>query len=130
MGKQQTRQAGLFGDWQQLNTSAVANATELQHLEGARVKLEGVLARLQDVLKQQAALAASKQEMSKILKDLFAEGQRHSTVLRKGIAAHFGPRAEKLTEFKLQPYRGRTRKAKPAEPELPEAPKPPAPTVS
>jgi predicted nucleic acid-binding Zn-ribbon protein len=130
MVKQQTRQSGLFGDWQQLNASAVANAAEIQHLEGARVKLEGVLTRLQDVLKQQAALVASKQEMSKQMKDLFLEGQRHATVLRKGIAAHFGPRAEKLLEFKLQPYRGRTRKEKPEEPELPEAPKPPAPTAS
>lgn len=130
MGKQQTRQAGLFGDWQQLNTSALANAAELQHLEGARLKLEGVLTQLQDVLKQQAALVASKQETSKVLNGLFAEGQRHATVLRKGIAAHFGPRAEKLLEFKVQPYRGRTRKAKPAEPEQPEAPKPPEPTVS
>lgn len=117
MSKQQTRQAGMFGDWQQLNASALANADELQHLEGARVKLEGVLTRLGDVLKQQAALSASKQEMSKQLRDLFAEGQRHATVLRKGVAAHYGPRAEKLTEFKLQPFRGRTRKVKPEVPE-------------
>ncbi|HSK76671.1 MAG TPA: hypothetical protein VLQ45_09455 [Thermoanaerobaculia bacterium] len=130
MLKQHTRQAGLFGDWQQLNASAVGNAADLEHLEGTRIRLESVLTRLQDVLKQQAALAASKQEMSKLVKDLFAEGQRHATVLRKGIAVHYGPRAEKLTEFKLQPYRGRTRKAKPPEPELPEGPKPPEPTVS
>lgn len=126
MSKQHTRQAGMFGDWQQLNTSAVANAGELQHLEGARVKLEGVLVRLQDVLPQQAALAASKQEMSKQLRDLFAEGQRHATVLRKGLQAHYGPRAEKLTEFKLQPFRGRTRKVKPEVPQVPEAPPPAA----
>lgn len=124
MLKQQTRQAGLFGDWLQLNTSVVSNIVDLDHLEGTRQKFELVLGKMGDILKQQAALSASKQEMSKQLKDLFAEGQRLATVLRKSVTVHYGPRAEKLTEFKIPPFRGRTRKVKPEEPALPEAPQP------
>jgi hypothetical protein len=121
MLKQQTRQAGLFGDWQQLNTSVEVNAADLPNLGGTRERFDLVLTRMSDVFTQQAALAASKQEMSRQLKDLFAEGQRLATILRKGVAVHYGPRAEKLTEFKMQPFRGRTRKPKPEEPELPES---------
>ena len=124
MLKQQTRQAGLFGDWQQLNTAVEINAADLANLGGTRERFNLVLTRMSDVFTQQAALAASKQEMSRQLKDLFAEGQRLATILRKGVAVHYGPRSEKLTEFKMQPFRGRTRKPKPEEPELPQAPQP------
>jgi hypothetical protein len=129
MLKQQTRQAGQFGEWQQFNISMAANATEIPHLEATRQIFAGVLARIEEVFAQQAATTASKQDLSKQLQNLLAEGQRLSTVLKKAVAAHYGPRAEKLTEFRLQPFRGRNRKVKPEEPELPEAPKLPAPTA-
>jgi hypothetical protein len=89
------------------------------------LKLESVLTRLGGSLIQQAVLTASKQETSKQLRNLFAEGQRLATVLRKAVAVHYGPRAEKLAEFKIPPFRGRTRKVKPEEPETPELPTPP-----
>ena len=130
MLKQQTRQAGQFGEWQQLSTSVGVNTTELPHLEATRQIFAGVLTRIESVFAEQAATTARKQDLSKQLQDLLAEGQRLSTVLRKAVAAHYGPRSEKLSEFRIQPFRGRARKAKPEEPELPEAPKPPAPTVS
>jgi hypothetical protein len=119
----QTTQAGMVGDWRHLNTSAKANSIELAHLEGTRERFEVVLTKVEDVVKQQAALAASKQEMSKQLKELLSEGQRLATVLRRAITVHYGSRAEKLTEFRLQPFRGR-RVEKQQEPET----KPPAST--
>ena len=128
MLKQQTRQAGQFGEWQQFNTSMAGNSAELPHLEATRQIFAGVLTRIEDIFAQQAAMTARKQDLSKQLQSLLAEGQRLSTVLKKAVAVHYGPRSEKLTEFRMQPFRGRNRKAK--EPEQPEAPKPPAPTVS
>ena len=130
MLKQQTRQAGQFGEWQQFNTSMAGNSAELPHLEATRQIFAGVLTRIEDIFAQQAAVTARKQDLSKQLQDLLADGQRLSTVLKKAVAAHYGPRAEKLTEFRMQPFRGRNRKVKPQEPELPEAPKPQAPNAS
>jgi hypothetical protein len=73
-------------------------------------------------------MAASKQETSKQLKAILAEGNRLMTGVRKMIADQYGIEAEKLTEFGIQPFRGRTRKAKPAPaPDKPENPEIPAP---
>ena len=129
MLKQQTRQAGQFGEWQQFNTSMAANSAELPHLEPTRQIFADLLTRIEEAFAQQAATVARKQDLSKQLQNLLAEGQRLSTVLKKAVAAHYGPRAEKLSEFRLQPFRGRNRQ-KPEEPELPEGPKPTEPTVS
>ena len=130
MLKQQTRQAGQFGEWQQFNTSMAANSSELPHLEATRQIFAGLLTRIEEAFVQQAAVTARKQDLSKQLQGLLAEGQRLATVLKKAVAAHYGPRAEKLSEFRMQPFRGRNRKAKPVEPELPEGPKPAEPGVS
>ena len=130
MLKQQTRQAGQFGDWQQLNTSVAASSSELPHLEATRQIFAGALTKLEAIFAEQAAMTARKQELAKQLRDLLPEVQRLSTVLRKAVAVHYGPRSEKLSEFRIQPFRGRTPKAKSEEPELPEAPNPPASTVS
>ena len=128
MLKQQTRQAGQFGEWQQFNTSVAANSAELPHLEATRQIFEGVLTRIESVFAEQAATIARKQDLSKQLQNLLADGQRLATVLKKAVAAHYGPRSEKLSEFRLQPFRGRNRR-KPVEPELPEGPNPAEPAV-
>jgi hypothetical protein len=63
---------------------------------------------------------AGKQEASKQLNTFVTEGERLATVLQLAVKQHYGIRAEKLAEFGLQPFRGRT-KAKPA-PETPGTP--------
>lgn len=117
----QTTQAGMLGDWRHLNSAIEANGTDVAHLEGTREKFEAVVTKVEEVVKQQAALAAGKQEMSKQLRELLSEAQRLATVLRRAVTVHYGPRSEKLTEFRLQPFRGRPR-VKPETPEQPEAP--------
>jgi hypothetical protein len=114
----------VLGDLARLIAALEANAPELGHLEGARARLEKLLGDAQETAKQQAALIASKQEASKKLLKLVTEGQRVATGVRKLLQEHYGLRSEKLAEFGLQPFRGRTRKAGPANPEPPS----PAPT--
>jgi hypothetical protein len=46
------------------------------------------------------------------------EGGRVATVLRQSLKAHYGVRSEKLAEFGVKPFRGRTRKAKPPQIEI------------
>ena len=119
--------AGMLGVWQKFLAVVAANPV-LAPLEPWRNKLASLLALGVELSQQQAAMAASKQEKSKQLQAILGEGNRLMTGMRKMIADQYGVDAEKLTEFGIQPYRGRTRKAKPApEPDKPESPEIPTP---
>lgn len=120
----ETTYLGMLGSWQKLLGAFGANP-ELAHLEVNRARLEALLARGQEAVNRQAALAAAKQETSQDLQEVIKEGERIATVLRYSIKAEYGPRAEKLAEFGLRPFRGRPRKEEPS-PEVPD----PAPQVS
>ena len=112
----ETTYTGMLGDWLRLLQALLANTAELPTLEGLRLKLEVLFNRSQEIVKQQAALKASKQETSKELKAVTDEGQRLVSTLRQALKEHYGPRAEKLSEFSIQPFRGRIRKDKPLPP--------------
>jgi hypothetical protein len=122
----ETTNAGKLGKLQRLSSALAANGGEIPHLEASRAMFDALLAKAQDAAKQQAAFTASKQEASKQLKTLLTEGERMANVLQLSVKQFFGIRSEKLAEFGLQPFRGRT-KAKPA-PETPEPAPPPAVT--
>jgi hypothetical protein len=122
----ETTNAGKLGKLQRLSSALAANGGEIPHLEASRAMFDALLAKAQDAAKQQAAFTASKQEASKQLKTLLTEGERMANVLQLSVKQFFGIRSEKLAEFGLQPFRGRT-KAKPA-PETPEPVPPPAVT--
>ena len=116
--------AGMLGEWQKFLASMDANP-DLAPMAEWRNKLASLLAQGVEISQQQAAMAASKQEKSKQLQTLLADGNRLVTGMRKMIADRYGVRAEKLTEFGIPPFRGRTRKVKPGtEPENPEVPSP------
>jgi hypothetical protein len=119
----ETTYAGVLGQLTRFIASLAANAAELTHLEGARTRLTQLVTEAQEVARQQAALAASKQEASKRLVTLLVESQRAATGIQKLLQEHYGLRSEKLAEFNLQPFRGRRRSP---EPETP-SPSPPAP---
>jgi hypothetical protein len=115
----ETTYAGRIEDIRRLNAALADNQEEIAHLEGARQRLDSILGRSQEVSKRQAALKASKQELSQQLKQLVTEGQRVAHAVRSLLKEHYGSRAEKLAEFGIQPFRGRPRKVKPEVPELP-----------
>jgi hypothetical protein len=109
-----------------------ANKEQLPQLEPYRLKLGGIVTRALDVNQEQAALKASRQEASKQFRQLLVEGQRVANVVHTAVRDHFGPRAEKIAEFGLQPFRGRKAKAateKPTAPSTPPAPAGPATTA-
>jgi len=119
---QETTYAGIVGDWQRLLAPVKANGEELAHLEVPRAKLEALMGRAVELNQEQAARAAAKQEASQQLRAIIPEGNRLAALLRLGIKEHYGPRAEKLAEFELKPFRGRApRKPKPS-PEGPVTP--------
>jgi hypothetical protein len=118
--------SGVLGNLGRLTTAMAAKAADLPHLEGIRTRLEKLLADAQDTAKQQAALTASKQEATLQLRTLLTEGKRLSTSAQKALQQNYGPRAEKLAEFGLKPFRGR--KVKASAPEVPTPSPAPAPS--
>jgi len=120
----ETTYRGMWGDWQSLAAKLEANREDLGHLEPLRLKLVALGSQALGVNQQQDAVKASKQELSKQLRQLAAEGNRLATLLRAGVKEHYGIREEKIAEFGLQPFRGRKAKTAPEEPGTPN-PEPP-----
>jgi len=112
----ETTYAGVLGSLSRFDAALEANAADLAHLEGSRTRLRTLLSGAQETAKEQAALVAGKQEASKRLRSQLNEAQRVASGMSKLVIQHYGLRSEKLAEFGLQPFRGRSRKAKPADP--------------
>jgi hypothetical protein len=113
-----TTQGETLQDLHNLATSVAANSAEVPHLESPRTKLEALLGEAWELIKLQADLAAKRQEASRRLRELITEGRRLGNFLRVGLREHFGPRSEKLSAFRILPFRG----FKPEKPEEPAAP--------
>src|SRR5689334_3948723 len=103
---QERTYAGLRGEWQGLNAPLAEHPPGLEHLEPFRLKLVTALDRSLEITKEQTGLAARKQELSKELRQVMADGQRVAALLRSALKQHLGPRAELLTAFQVQPFRG------------------------
>jgi hypothetical protein len=119
----ETTDLGKQGDWRGLMVKVEANYPDLANLEPWRVQLGTQIDKALDIGKQQAALTASKQDLSKQLRVVITEGDRLATLMRSAIKQHYGIRTEKVAEFGVQPFRGKPRKAKTVP--VPETPVPP-----
>ena len=97
-------------EWEGLLRALIANLVQLPQLEGARAKLEGLLAGFRDLVGQQAVHQAAKQEMSKQIQALVRDGRKTATMIRAVLKEHYGHDSEKLVEFGVQPFRARIRK--------------------
>ena len=117
---------GKIESWDSLQERLTVNAADLAHLEGLRKRLDDVTEQARQMAAAQAAQRAAKQSASRTLKSTVIEGERLANLLRSAVKQHYGIRSEKLAEFGLQPFRGRT-KAKPT-PETPAPAPPPAVT--
>ena len=104
----ETTRSGKLGEWQRLMAALEMNQTELAHLETQRTQMATMVGQAEDLFQSQAALSASKQDASRQLAALVAECDRLATVLRFSLKQFYGPTAEKLVEFGIQPYRGRS----------------------
>jgi len=122
-------QAETLDGWDRLVTPMGSNPTQFPSLEDDRQHLASILTQSRDLVIQQAALTASKQDISKRLDALFKEGRKLATFLRVGVKQKLGNRSEKLVEFGLQPLRvARSRKPTPPPEQI--APAPPSPADS
>jgi hypothetical protein len=113
-----------FSDWRSLLAAIIENEANLGHLTIPRDQLQGLLDEAEDLIATQAAQAAAKQQTSRRLEEVASLGSKLATSLRFAIKVVYGNRSEKLTEFHIQPFRGRTRKGTEEPPVGPEAPAP------
>ena len=105
--KRETTSAGKIGDWQRLLAPLAANGDELKHLEVPRTRLAAMAAEAEEMKKQQTAQRAAKQVATQQFQEMLTEGERLANLLRQSVKQHYGIRAEKLSEFGMQPFRGR-----------------------
>jgi len=116
---QETTYTKKLDDLGRLLASLFANAAELPHLEGIRLHLEQIVkATLAADLERTAliALIESRQDACQRLQRLLGDSERMATAVRKMLTAHYGLGSEKLAEFGVQPFRGRTRRTGPGIP--------------
>lgn len=111
-----TRQGDLMKQGQVLAEAILANVADLPHLQGPAEKMESMLGEMKEILLRQGVLSAEKQEASRRIQEIFANGAKLLTFLRKGVQEVYGSRAEKLAEFGLKVYRGRPRRTLAPEP--------------
>ena len=104
------RYMNLINGWEQV----VAASEGLPHLEASRAKLQELVAQARSQSAQQATFTAMKQQYTKDLKQTMRSGQLLVDVLRTGAREHYGTDNEKLVEFGMQPFRGRTRTQPPS----------------
>ena len=113
--------------WAQVVAGVLANEAQVPQLLGGLPRLELLINLMRTLSVQFATLRASKQEMAQQIQAVLREGDALADFLKTGARAHYGNDSEKLIEFGVQPFRGRTKK-KVAEP--PPSPETVAPSDS
>lgn len=95
--------------WERLLGSMEANVGDFPQFDAYRAQLKAMLDAAREAAAQQAAMAANKQEATKKLQSVLADGRKLANFLRNGVRQRYGNRSEKLVEFGLNPLRTRIR---------------------
>jgi hypothetical protein len=131
--KEKKTMSETYGDhlkeWQMMDAALTANADELPQLAASHAKLAGLLAEFRQLLQEQAALQAGKQQASQGLLSVVGKGSKVMTAVRAVLREFYGHTNEKLVEFGIQPRRTRSRTPVPDPEPEPEPIEPPAPPI-
>lgn len=120
-----SRQADVRREAEDIYASLLNREAELPQLKMSVDSLGELLRLVRGLTTQQDALRAGKQSTTKELDAALKKLSKLVTFLQVGLRHHYGSDSETLLEFRIQPFRGRTRGAR--TPETPETPEPPAP---
>src|SRR5215203_931910 len=99
--------AESMAGWQHRVQALAEGGDEVVHLQTKREKLQSIHDNTLLAMRDQAAGAAAKQEFSRRVEALIAEGNKVDTFLCVGLREQYGNRSEKLAEFHIQPLRTR-----------------------
>jgi hypothetical protein len=101
------RQGDRFKVWRGVSGSTEANAADLPQTAIPLGALNRVIAEADQIVIDQGAFRASKQQSSQRLKTLLTEGNQLTDVLKTLVKQHYGSGSDKLVEFGIQPFRSR-----------------------
>ena len=105
-----------LGSLQRFNAALAGKAEETPQLEGSRAIFDAMVTRIHELAQEQAELTAGKQDTTRRLQEELVDAQRLATALRAALKSHYGPDSERLVEFGIQPFRGRSRRQSQPEP--------------
>jgi hypothetical protein len=121
--------ADVLHDWQELLAASADNAADLAAAEPQRQAVEEHLKTARELRARQESHRASRQQLTKEIKQLIADGQEAARRLRSGVKANIGTKTERLTQFKIAPIRPRGGKSKAPQVNPPEGTSTPEPPV-
>jgi hypothetical protein len=101
--------ADFITSWDHLVSAIEDNIGELAQLEQQKIQLGEIVANAKMLDGRQDSLRADLTQTTKDLNSRIREGKDLATRLRNGVRAHYGNANEKLTAFRIRPFRGRSR---------------------
>jgi hypothetical protein len=101
--------ADTLRDWDSLLGAVADNASELSMVEPFRAALATTLAKARQVKDAQDSHQASRQSLTRSLKEIVQEGQEQAISLRAAVRAVLGPATTELVQFKIRPLVRRAR---------------------
>jgi hypothetical protein len=117
--------ADLTRDWRKLLDAFKDNAETLAPAEPQKTALEQTLVQTQELKATQDSHAASRQQSTQELLELFKVGREQARQLRGMVKGLLGTKNERLVQFEVAPLRSRSRSKatpvkQPVEPPQPE----------
>ena len=110
-----TRIAETVGDWAVLNEAVTTETTAgSPYLQQAHARLQGFLDEVHRLQVEQADHQARKQEATRRINEILAEGRRLASNIRRVLKVEIGTQSEDLVRFGIQPFRGRKFAKRPA----------------
>jgi hypothetical protein len=124
--------ADFVTDWETLLKNVSDAAAELPNLDVYKAALDPLLTSAKNGLALSHARRGQKQQETKDLRELIAQGKDAAANLRSAIKAHFGPKSEMLLKFGMKPIRKRKKAPAQADQTVkkPEPAHPPTPAPS
>jgi hypothetical protein len=110
-----TRISETVGAWAVLNEAVTPETTAgSPYLQQAHAKLQGFLDEVGCLQAEQADYQARKQEATRRINEILAEGRRLASNIRRVLKLEMGIQNEELARFGIQPFRGRKFAKRPA----------------
>src|ERR1700712_3109892 len=105
-----TSMADFMTDWDKLLKRVTANSAELPDLSVYSAPLAQILEAAKEGIAELNGHRGVKQEATKTLKEVLAQGSLAATKLRAAVKAHYGRDSERLVEYNMRPIRPGKRK--------------------
>ncbi len=94
--------ADFVTDWERLLLAANANEADLPGLDARVAVLEGIVTELRSLSARQDANRAAGRTDTRRIQELLTAGRDAALQIRSQVRAQYGPRNEKLAEFRVR----------------------------